>query len=84
MSNSKGKGKVEQVPVAEKPKGLGKLSYVLVLLLGMGIGWFLGYEYGLDQVIPVAVPMDGSAKPMETKDSYGRAMGHPHYGHGHP
>ena len=84
MSGSKGKGKEQVVVVAGKSKMMGVVPYVFVLLVGLGVGWFFGYEHGLDQVIPVAVPMDGTEKPLVTTDSYGRALGHPHYGHGHP
>lgn len=83
MATRKSSNKQEEQVVAKASVPV--WQFVLVLLLGLGVGWLFGYESGRDSAIVEAVAAGGgSSTPMTLQDSYGRSPGHAHYGHGHP
>jgi hypothetical protein len=48
----------------------------LALLVGLALGGFIGY-----QIASTHIQVTSGDGPT---DSYGRSIGHPHYGHNHP
>lgn len=65
----------------QQAKSPSKWPYIVLFLLGVGLGWLFGYDAGMKDAIDEAT---GEIRPQKVTDSYGRSPGHPHFGHAHP
>lgn len=65
------------------PSTLWRVVKILLLLgVGYALGWNFGYVSGRDTALEASGSGSTSGGASNT-DAYGRSPGHPHYGHAH-
>jgi len=81
--NNKNQNKSTTTNAAPGPSNLWRVVKILLLLgVGYALGWNFGWASGRDAA-QVASGTGNTSGGASNTDAYGRSPGHPHFGHAH-